>query len=62
MMTPFDKLKSLPDAQRYLKPEISFDILDRIAAKQSDLDAWEQLQKARSKLFDTIFGQTPKAA
>jgi len=62
MMTPFDKLKSLPDAQRYLKPGISFDMLEKLATKQSDLDAWKQLQKARSKLFNTIFGQTPKAA
>jgi len=62
MMTPYDKLKSLPDAEQYLKPGISFKSLDTIAAKQSDLDAWAQLQKARSKLFDTIFGQTTNAA
>jgi len=52
----------LPDAEQYLKPGITFEVLDAIAAKQSDLDAWEQLQKARAKMFDTIFGQTPKAA
>jgi len=62
MMTPFEKLKSLPDAEQYIKPGITFEMLDAIAAKQSDLDAWMQLQKARAKLFDTIFGQTPKAA
>jgi len=62
MMTPLEKLKSLPDAEQYLKPGITFEVLDAIAAKQSDLDAWEQLQKARAKMFDTIFGQTPKAA
>jgi len=42
--------------------QISREGLDVIATKQSDLDAWKQLQKARTKLFDTIFGQTPKAA
>jgi len=62
MMTPYDKFKSLPDAEQYLKPGVTFKDLDDIATKQSDLDAWEQLQKARAKLFDTIFGQTPKAA
>jgi len=62
MMTPYDKLKSLPHAEKYLKPDITFKQLDAIAKKQSDLDAWGQLQKARTKLFDTIFGQTPKAA
>lgn len=62
MMTPYDKLKSLPKAATYLKPDITFNQLDTIAKKQSDLDAWAQLQKARTKLFNTIFGQTPKAA
>ncbi|MFQ5356717.1 MAG: integrase [Mariprofundaceae bacterium] len=62
MMTPYDKFKSLPDAEQHLKPGITLKHLDDIAAKQSDLDAWEQLQKARAKLFDTIFGQAPKAA
>jgi len=62
MMTPYDKLKSLPNAETHLKPGVSFRQLDIIAAKQSDLDAWKQMQKARAKLFDTIFGQTPKAA
>jgi len=62
MMTPYDKLKSLPDAVQYLKPGVTFKGLDVIATKQSDLDAWKQLQKARTKLFDTIFGQTTKAA
>ncbi|MFQ5356528.1 MAG: hypothetical protein ACE5DY_08625, partial [Mariprofundaceae bacterium] len=57
-MTPFEKLKSLPDAAQYLKPGVTFEMLDAIAMKQPDLDAWKQLQKARAKLFDTIFGQT----
>ena len=62
MKTPYEKLKSLPDAQQFLKPEISFDDMDEIAMKQSDLDAWKQLQKAKTKLFDNIFGQTQYAA
>jgi len=62
MMTPYEKLKSLPDAEQYLRPEITFKALDAIATKQSDLDAWAQLQKARAKLFNTIFGQATQAA
>ncbi len=62
MKTPYEKLKSLPDAQQFLKPEMSFDNMDEIAMKQSDLDAWKQLQKAKTKLFDNIFGQTQYAA
>ncbi len=61
-MTPYDKLKSLPHAEQYLKPDITFKQLDTMAEKQSDLDAWGQMQKARSALFDTIFEQSPRAA
>lgn len=62
MKTPYEKLKSLPDAEQHLRADISFKKLDAIAKKQSDLDAWEKLQKARSTLFDNIFGLKPKAA
>ena len=31
LMTPYEKLKSLPDADQYLKPGITFEILDAIA-------------------------------
>jgi len=62
MMTPYDKLKSLPHAEKYLKPGITYKQLDAMAKKQSDLDAWQQMQKARSALFDTIFEQRPRAA
>ena len=58
MMTPFDKLKSLPDAKNYLKPGISFEILNKLAHAMSDNQAADQLQKARQKLFKTIHGQS----
>ena len=57
MMTPYDKLKSLPDANDYLKPGLSFEILDAIAFHISDNEAAEQLQKARRLLFNTIHEQ-----
>jgi transposase InsO family protein len=60
MMTPYDKLKSLPDAKDYLKPGASFEILDKLAYQISDNQAADQLQKARRKLFKTIHGQTLK--
>ena len=56
-MTPYDKLKSLPDANDYLKPGLSFEILDAIAFHISDNEAAEQLQKARRLLFNTIHEQ-----
>jgi len=58
MMTPYDKLKSLPNAKDYLKPGVSFEILDKLAHQISDNQAADQLQKARRKLFKTIHGRT----
>ena len=54
MMTPYDKLKSIENATNYLKPDITFEILDKVALSQNDDQAAEQLQKERSKLFKTI--------
>ena len=53
-MTPYDKLKAIENAINYLKPDITFEILDKIALSQNDDQAAEQLQKERSKLFKTI--------
>jgi hypothetical protein len=53
-MTPYDKLKSLEHAFSYLKPGITFEILDKVALAQNDDQAAEQLQKERAKLFKTI--------
>ena len=60
MMTPYDKLKSLPTANDYLKPGNSFEILDSLAVEISDNQAADRLQKARRKLFQIIHGQTLK--
>ncbi len=54
MMTPYDKLKSIENASNYLKPGITFEILDKVALNQTDDQAAEYLQKERSKLFKTI--------
>jgi hypothetical protein len=51
---PYGKLKSIDNAINYLKPEITFEILDKAALNQTDDQAAEQLQKERSKLFKTI--------
>jgi transposase InsO family protein len=54
MMTPYDKLKSIENAINYLKPDITFELLDKVALSQNDDQAAEQLQKERSKLFKAI--------
>lgn len=55
MMTPYDKLKSLPNAQQYLKPEITFEMLDKEAARLTDLEAAKLMREARKKLYAEIF-------
>ena len=62
MHTPYDKLKSLPQANDYLKPGVSFEILDKLAHQISDNQAADELQKARRKLFNIIHGQVLKTA
>lgn len=54
MMTPYDKLKSIENAANYLKPGITFEILDKEATRQNDDQTAEQLQQERAKLFKTI--------
>jgi len=54
MMTPYDKLKSLQEASRFLNPGITFQSLDDIAYAISDNEAAMRLQEARQKLFSSI--------
>ena len=54
IMTPYEKLKSLEQAEQYLKPGESFTALDRQAMTLTDLDAAAAVQKARKKLFQEV--------
>jgi len=54
MMTPYSKLKSLPSAESYLKPGITFAMLDAIAGRYSDNQFAERKVSARTKLFKAI--------
>ena len=62
VMTPYEKLKSLPDAERYLRPGVTFDALDRRAVAMTDLEANVQANRARDALFRAIGQATPEAA
>ena len=55
--TPYEKLKSLPDAGRFLKPGVTFGELDKTAYAMSDLHA----NRARDELFRAI-GRAVNAA
>jgi len=45
-MTPYEKLKSIPKVDQYLKPEISLNILDEYALQMSDNEPVGNLKKA----------------
>ena len=62
VLTPLEKLKSLPDAARFLRENASFDALDRAAAAQTDLQAAKSLNRARDDLFRKVHGAVPAAA
>jgi transposase InsO family protein len=62
MMTPYDKLKSLDHAEQYLKPGITFALLDAQAHALSDNEAAQRLNDARALLFKTILNRSNKAA
>lgn len=51
---PYERLKSLSGAKKFLKPEISFDKLDKIAYQMSDNNFAQILRKKERKLFGRI--------
>jgi len=62
MMTPYEKLKSLPDASSFLKPGMSFQALDAYVAATTDNQAALQLNQARARLFQSIQRRSKQAA
>ena len=53
-MTPFEKLKSLPDVEKHLRPRITIAPLEEQARAMNDLDAAVALKRARARLFELI--------
>lgn len=62
MMTPYEKFKSLPNAEQFLKLGVTFAQLDLQATAMSDNDAAQRLNDARAKLFKTILNRSKKVA
>jgi transposase InsO family protein len=62
MMTPYEKLKSLPHVADGLKPGVTIEALDKIAAAISDNEAARKLNEARRKLFQSINRRSKHAA
>src|SRR6266498_148864 len=53
-ITPYEKLKSLSNAKKYLKTGVTFEQLDQTALKHTDNEMAQIVQEERRKLFDEI--------
>ncbi len=62
VMTPYDKFKSLSQAEQYLRDGLSFEKLDDIANAMTDNKAAEKLQQERKLLFNFIHEDCKKEA
>ena len=60
MMTPYEKLKSLPNAASYLKLGESFEELDKQMMAMSDLQAAKAMKHAQAELFKHVFNGPPE--
>jgi transposase InsO family protein len=58
MMTPYEKLKSLPGADAFLKPGITFTQLDKDSMAMTDNEAAALFTSQRNKIFKQIFKQS----
>lgn len=57
MMTPYEKLKSLENAQAFLKEGITFDALEKEAYQYNDNEFTDQMNQAKQQLFKQIIEQ-----
>lgn len=55
-LTPYEKLTSLPDFKKYLKPEITLEALEKIANEKSDNECAALMQKEKKELFKKFAG------
>ncbi len=58
LMTPYEKLISLPGVEKDLKPNISLADLKCYAEQMSDQEAAKQLKNAKQRLFEKIINET----
>jgi transposase InsO family protein len=52
--TPYEKLRSLPNAEQSLRPGVTFEQLDALAYAHSDTEFAAQMQEAKHQLFSAI--------
>lgn len=52
LMTPYEKLKSLPEAKKYLRKGLTFEALDKTAHMETDTEVARKMRIARKRLFE----------
>jgi transposase InsO family protein len=57
--TPYEKLKSLPNAEQYLKANLAFAQLDQTASRVSDTECAKRMGAAKSKLLRSCKIESP---
>ena len=57
--TPYEKLKSLEEAEQYLKPNLSFAQLERTAQKMSDTECARKMTAAKAQLLRSCKIEAP---
>lgn len=59
--TPYEKWKSLPEAEKYLKPNMTFARLDKAALKMSDTECARKMAAAKAVLLRGCKMESPDA-
>jgi hypothetical protein len=57
--TPYEKFKSLPQAETHLKPGLDFAYLDRIALASSDTESAQKMHRAKVALLRKVKLESP---
>jgi len=52
--TPYERLKSLENASQYLRTGMNFDVLDKVAAQETDNESAARMQEAKGRLFEKL--------
>lgn len=52
--TPYEKLKTVPNAAHYLRPDMTFAKLDELAYAQSDTDFATNMNQAKQAMFNSL--------
>jgi len=55
IQTPYEKFKSLPNAEKYLKKGTTFLMLDAMVISMTDMESAKQMHEQRKLLFQKIF-------